>query len=142
AFYLEFVDYLNSQLKILLEKLNWKFQEVYIDDDLSLVIMDPNGKPQKFHSLSEFEKKSIAILILLIIKMKYFPEYPIVAIDEHLNSADPQRFLSFVPYLYENLMKPNVKFLIITLLPSALEDNFLEDLEMNQYEHLTIYYKN
>ena len=74
--------------------------------------------------------------------MKYFPEYPIVAIDEHLNSADPQRFLSFVPYLYENLMKPNVKFLIITLLPSALEDNFLEDLEMNQYEHLTIYYKN
>ena len=142
AFYLEFVDYLNSQLKILLEKLNWKFQEVYIDDDLSLVIMDPNGKPQKFHSLSEFEKKSIAILILLIIKMKYFPEYPIVAIDEHLNSADPQRFLSFVPYLYENIMKSNVKFMIITLLPSDLEEKYLKDLEMNQYEHLTIYSKN
>ncbi len=141
VFYFEFVDYINSQLKILLEKLNWKFQEVYIDDDLSLVIMDPNGKPQKFQSLSEFEKKSIAILILLIIKMKYFPEYPIVAIDEHLNSADPQRFLNFVPFLYENILKPNVKFVIITLLPGDLEESFIADLEVNQYEHLTIYSK-
>jgi len=141
SFYLEFIDFINSELEILLEKLNWSFQEVYIDDDLSLIVKDSDGKPQKFNSLSDFEKKSIAILILLIIKMKYYPDYPIIAIDQHLDSADPKRFLSFIPHLYENVLKSKIKFLIITLLPNDLESEFFEDLEKNQYKQLTIYHQ-
>jgi len=141
SFYLEFIDFINSELEILLEKLNWSFQEVYIDDDLNLIVNDSDGKPQKFNSLSDFEKKSIAILILLIIKMKYYPDYPIIAIDQHLDSADPKRFLSFIPHLYENVIKSKIKFLIITLLPNDLESEFLEDLEKNQYKQLTIYHQ-
>ncbi len=141
SFYLEFIDFINSELEILLEKLNWSFQEVYIDYDLSLIVKSSDGKPQKFNSLSDFEKKSIAILILLIIKMKYYPDYPIIAIDQHLDSADPKRFLSFIPHLYENVLKSKIKFLIITLLPNDLESEFLEDLEKNQYKQLTIYHQ-
>ena len=141
SFYLEFIDFINSELEILLEKLNWSFQEVYIDYDLSLIVKDSDGKPQRFNSLSDFEKKSIAILIMLIIKMKYYPDYPIIAIDQHLDSADPKRFLSFIPHLYENVLKSKIKFLIITLLPNDLESEFLEDLEKNQYKQLTIYHQ-
>ena len=141
SFYLEFIDFINSELEILLEKLNWTFQEVYIDDDLSLIVKDSDGNPQKFSSLSDFEKKSIAILILLIIKMKYYPDYPIIAIDQHLDSADPKRFLSFIPHLFENVLKSKIKFLIITLLPNDLESEFLEALEKNQYKQLTIYHQ-
>lgn len=141
SFYLEFIDFINSELEILLEKLNWSFQEVYIDDALSLIVKDSDGKPQKFNSLSDFEKKSIAILILIIIKMKYYPNYPIIAIDQHLDSADPKRFLSFIPHLYENVLKSKIKFLIITLLPNDLESEFFEDLEKNQYKQLTIYHQ-
>lgn len=141
SFYLEFIDFINSELEILLEKLNWSFQEVYIDYDLSLKAKNSDGKHQKFSSLSDFEKKSIAILILLIIKMKYYPDYPIIAIDQHLDSADPKRFLSFIPHLYENVLKSKIKFLIITLLPNDLESEFFEDLEKNQYKQLTIYHQ-
>lgn len=141
AFYLEFIDYVNSELEIMFKNLNWAFQEVYIDDDLSLIIKNSEGKPQKFNSLSDFEKKSIAILILLIIKAKYFPEYPIIAIDEHLNSADPQRFEKFIPHLQKLLTKSGSKLLIITLLPNESEIDFFRDFEKNQYEQLTIYHK-
>jgi len=141
SFYLKFIDFINSELEILLTKLNWSFQEVYIDYDLSLIVKDSDGKPQKFSSLSDFEKKSIAILILLIIKMRYYPDYPIIAIDQHFDSADPKRFRSFIPHLYENVIKSKIKFLIITLLPNDLESEFSEALEKNQYKQLTIYHQ-
>ena len=141
AFYLEFIDYINSELETMLKNLNWSFQEVYIDDDLSLIIKNSEGKPQKFKSLSDFEKKSIAILILLIIKSKYFPEYPIIAIDEHLNSADPQRFENFIPHLQKLVENSGIKLLIITLLPNESENEFFTDFEKNQYEQLTIYHQ-
>jgi len=140
AFYLKFIDYVNSELEVMLKNLNWGFQEVYIDDDLSLIVKNSEGKPQKFNSLSDFEKKSIAILILMIIKSKYFPEYPIIAIDEHLNSADPKRFEKFIPHLQKLLEKSGIKLLIITLLPNESENNFFTDFEKKQYEHLTIYH--
>ncbi|MFX0141589.1 MAG: hypothetical protein ACFFDN_48575, partial [Candidatus Hodarchaeota archaeon] len=142
AFYLDFIDYINSELEILLAKLNWNFQEVYIDDDLNLIVKNYQGKPQKFNSLSDFERKSISILILLIIKMKFYPDYPIFAIDDHLNSSDPQRFLNFVPFLYENVIKSKIKLFIITSLPNEFKSGFLDSLEKTQYDKLTIFHKN
>jgi len=140
-FYLEFIDTINSELAILLEKLEWKFQEVFIDDDLNLIIKNSEGKPQKFHSLSNFEKKSISIVILLIIKMKYFPNYPIFVIDEHLNSADSARFIKFIPHLYEKILKSNIKLFIATSLPNDSEIEVINNWDKNQYGQLTIYYK-
>lgn len=139
-FYLKFIDTINSELAILLEKLEWKFKEVFIDDDLNLIIKNPEGKPQKFQSLSNFEKKSISILILLIIKMKYFPNYPIFAIDEHLNSADSARFIKFIPLLYEKILKSNIKLFIATSLPNDSEMDIINNWDKNQYGQLKIYY--
>ena len=140
-FYLDFIDTINTELEILLEKLEWNFQEVYIDDDLNLIIKNSEGKPQKFSSLSDFEKKSIAILILLIIKMEYYPDYPIFVIDEHLNSADSERFINFIPHLYEKILKSNIKLFIVTSLPNDSELEFIKDWERRQFEELTIFYK-
>ena len=142
SFYHDFVDYLNSELEILLNKLNWNFKELYIDDELNIIVKNSEGKPQEFNSLSDFEKKSIVILILLIVKMKFFPEYPIFAIDEHLNSADPQRILNFVPYLYENIIKSKIKFFIITSLSNEYNSVFFNNLEKSSYDNLIIHYKN
>ena len=140
-FYFDFIDNINIELEILLQKLDWNFQEVYIDDDLNLIIKNSEGKPQKFNSLSDFEKKSIAILILLIIKMEYYPDYPIFVIDEHLNSADSERFIKFIPHLYEKILKSNIKLFIITSLPNYPELQFIKDWENRQFEELTIFYK-
>ena len=142
AFYLKFIDSLNTELEILVKKLGWNFQEIFIDDNLKFNVVNKDGKHQKFNSLSDFEKKSIAILILLVLKMKYFPDYPIFAIDEHLNSADSQRLLNFIPHLYENIIKDNIKFFIITSLPNEVQANYLNKLDSNQYDNITIFYKN
>ncbi len=140
-FYFEFIDNINKELEVLLGKLEWNFQEVFIDDALNLIIKNSEGKPQKFNTLSDFEKKSIAILILLIIKMEYYPNYPIFVIDEHLNSADSERFIKFVPHLYEKIIKSNIKLFIITSLPNYPELEFISDWENRKYEELTIFYK-
>jgi len=140
-FYFKFIDHVNTQLEILLKELEWSFENVFIDDDLNLVIKDSNGRPQKFASLSDFEKKSIAILILLIVKNKYFPNYPIFAIDEHLNAADSKRFIKFIPFLFEHVKDSNIKFLVITTLPQDVDSEFLEQFEGKTYETISIYHK-
>ncbi|MHA1284556.1 MAG: AAA family ATPase [Promethearchaeota archaeon] len=141
-FYLNFIDFLNSKLKLLLTKLNWSFQDIYIDDELNLIIKNEKGIPQKFSSLSEFEKKSIGILILFIVKVKFYPEYPLMVIDEHLNSADPNRFVNFITYFLKIALESNIKLLVITLLPNELNNQFLNNLEQKQYKDIKIYYKN
>ena len=140
-FYFDFIDNINKELEILLLKLDWNFQEVYIDDHLNLNIKNSEGKPQKFNSLSDFEKKSIAILILLIIKMEYYPDYPLFVIDEHLNSADSERFIKFIPHLYEKILKSNIKLFLVTSLPNDSELEYIKDWEKRQFEDLTIFYK-
>ena len=140
-FYFDFIDKINKELEILLEKLDWNFQEVYIDDDLNLNIKNSEGNPQKFNSLSDFEKKSIAILILLIIKMEYYPDYPIFVIDEHLNSADSERFIKFIPHLYEKILKSNIKLFLVTSLPNDAELEYIKNWDKRQFEELTIFYK-
>ncbi len=142
AFYFEFVDHLNKELKNLVKQLNWNFQKIYIDDDLNLIVKNIDGKTLKFSNLSEFEKKSIAILILLIIKMKFYPNYPLFVIDGHLNSADYERLMNFIPYLYENILKSKIKLFIITSLPIESESDFLSNLEKKEYDELTIFSKN
>lgn len=141
SFYIEFIDSINSELSLLLDKLNWSFREVFIDDNLNLIIKNLEGKPQKFHSLSSFEKKSISIILLLIIKMKYYPDYPLFVIDEHLNSADSERFIKFIPHLYENVLKDNLDLFILTSLPNEAENELTSSWDKNQYEDLTIYYR-
>ena len=140
-FYFDFIDNINKELEILLLKLDWNFQEVYIDDHLNLNIKNSEGKPQKFNSLSDFEKKSIAILILLIIKMEYYPDYPLFVIDEHLNSADSERFIKFIPHLYEKILKSNIKLFLVTSLPNDSELEYIKDWDKRQFEELTIFYK-
>lgn len=140
-FYFDFIDNINKELEILLQELDWNFQEVYIDDDLNLNIKNSEGKPQKFNSLSDFEKKSIAILILLIIKMEYYPDYPLFVIDEHLNSADSERFIKFIPHLYEKILKSNIKLFLVTSLPNESELEYVKDWEKRQFKELTIFYK-
>jgi len=140
-FYFKFIDHVNSELETLLKELEWSFENVFIDDDLDLVIKDSNGRPQKFASLSDFEKKSIAILILLIVKNKYFPNYPIFAIDEHLNAADSKRFIKFIPFLFEHVKDSNIKFLVVTTLPQDVDSEFLEQFEGKTYENISIYHK-
>ncbi len=140
-FYFDFIDKINKELEILLQKLDWDLQEVYIDDDLNLIIKNSDGKPQKFNSLSNFEKKSIAILILLIIKMEYYPDYPIFVIDEHLNSADSERFIKFIPHLYEKILKSNIKLFLVTSLPNDSELEYIKNWDKRQFDELTIFYK-
>lgn len=142
AFYFGFLDHLNKELKILVKKLNWNFQKIYIDDDLNLIVKIIDGKTLKFSSLSDFEKKSIGILILLIIKMKFYPDYPLFVIDDHLNSADPERLMNFIPHLYENILKSKIKLFIITSLPIEFESDFFSSLEKKKYDELTIFSKN
>ncbi len=141
AFYIDFIDFINSELKELINKLKWNFEKVYIDDNLNLIVRNNEGKTLKFKSLSNFEKKSIGILIILIIKMKYYPDYPLFVIDEHLNSADFDRLLNFIFFLYENFIILKIPFFIITSLPFENKSNKLEELYKKQFNDLTIFYK-
>ncbi|MGQ4876043.1 MAG: AAA family ATPase [Promethearchaeia archaeon] len=140
-FFLNFIDYVNSELEIMVDKLNWNFKELYIDDDLNLITINKEGKPQNFMTLSDFERKSIAIVILLIVKLKFFPDYPIFAIDEHLNSADQARFVNFINYLYENIIKSRIPLFIITSLPNNIKFEKLGFFKQNNMEDLIILYK-
>ena len=74
--------------------------------------------------------------------MKFYPDYPLFVIDDHLNSADSERLMNFIPYLYENILKSKIKLFIITSLPIESESNFFSSLEKKEYDELTIFSKN
>ena len=73
--------------------------------------------------------------------MEYYPDYPIFVIDEHLNSADSERFIKFIPHLYEKVMKSNIKLFIITSLLKESELKSINNWKNQQFEELTIFYK-
>jgi predicted nucleic acid-binding Zn-ribbon protein len=137
-FYYNFLDYVNEELAKLLEQLNWKVKEVSVNDMLEIRVTNYENKNQDFQTLSTFERKSIGILIILIFRLKYFPDYPVFAIDEHLNSADPERFLKFILFI-ENLLKDKQGLFIVTVLPFEERINFFKDYQETQIDGLKIY---
>ncbi|MHA1248527.1 MAG: hypothetical protein ACTSRP_00910 [Candidatus Helarchaeota archaeon] len=109
----EFLDILNEELLELTTKLDWKFKKIIITDNLTLKVRNKDNHVLAFNTLSGFERKSIAILIMLAIKLRFFPQIPFFCIDEHLNAADNIRFINFIKFLYP-IVENKLKFFIIT----------------------------
>lgn len=137
-FYFDFLDFANTQLEKLLDQLNWDFERVFVDDNLDIKIINSDGESQDFANLSNFERKSIGILIILIFKLKYFPDYPVFAIDEHLNSADPRRFIKFIKFI-DTLIEKDDSLFLVTILPFEENISALDELEAHEYGELIIY---
>jgi len=131
------IDEINDELKKLIKILGWTFKSVKINDDLEIKIYNYDNIPLDFWSLSGFERKSIAILIILIIKNKFFPEYPLFAIDEHLDSADNERFYNFIKFLQVYVLNNNIKLFLVTM--NKLHPEINTKIKPVKYNDIEIY---
>jgi DNA repair exonuclease SbcCD ATPase subunit len=113
-YYYTLIDETNTELAKMKEELGWGFKGIRINDDLDIEIKNQEGMKIDFSTLSDFERKSISILILYIMKNKFYPDYPLFVIDEHMNSADEKRCAIFVKMILQREAKKSNHIFLVT----------------------------
>jgi wobble nucleotide-excising tRNase len=109
----EFNKRVNEFLKIL--GFDKNFHRVLIDPNTQkLVVYKTPTESQPLNTLSTSERYALAILIMLIAREIYIPEFPLIVLDEVLISFDEERGRKVLEYI-----RKEVPYVITTALKDS-----------------------
>ncbi|MHA1971614.1 MAG: archaea-specific SMC-related protein [Candidatus Hodarchaeales archaeon] len=105
----------NDQIKKVYQKLSYQdFEEIRIDEKFNLIVKrKKKGRSidQPIESLSDSERITIALIVMLAGREEYIPDYPLFVLDKVTLDYDPTRFEMILDYLTER----DVPYIIVTL---------------------------
>jgi len=104
-------DNFNKKIMQVYKKLGFKdFKNIEIDSTFSIKV-NRKGKEQQLNRLSTSERVTLGVLVMLVGKEEYLPDYPFFVLDEVTTAYDPARFKKIIDYLAN---ETKTKYTIVT----------------------------
>ena len=104
-------DNFNKKIMSVYNKLGFKdFKNIEIDSTFRIKV-NRKGKEQELNRLSTSERVTLGVVVMLVGKEEYLPEYPFFVLDEVTTAYDPTRFKTIIDYITN---ETNTKYTIVT----------------------------
>jgi len=115
----DIIDSLNDEITNLIEKFEFEnIKEIFIDDNFKISITRTDNSRINYSDLSMFERKTIGVIIVYVLKKKLSNDFPFFVIDEYLNSLDEKKDKIALDYLKES------NYIVILTKSSMEETNY------------------
>jgi len=89
----------NKRITNVYNKLGFKdFRKIEIDSTFRIIVTRKN-KIQELNRLSTSERVTLGVIVMLVGKEEYLPEYPFFVLDEVTTAYDPIRFKKIIDYI-------------------------------------------
>lgn len=115
------IDNFNNQIKKVYQLMVYRdFEDIRIDPNFRLIVKRKRkGKliDQPIESLSDSERITIALIVMLAGREEYITDYPLFVLDKVTLDYDPTRFEMILDYL----VRREVPYILVTLAQSIEE---------------------
>ncbi|MFX0085223.1 MAG: hypothetical protein ACFFAU_06085, partial [Candidatus Hodarchaeota archaeon] len=115
------IENFNRQIKKVYQLMSYQdFENIRIDPDFNLIVRrSRKGKSldQPIESLSDSERITIALIVMLAGREEYIPDYPLFVLDKVTLDYDPTRFNMILDYLTQR----EVPYILVTIAQSVEE---------------------
>ncbi|MFX1515469.1 MAG: archaea-specific SMC-related protein [Promethearchaeota archaeon] len=123
------IENFNHQIKKVYQLMSYQdFEDIRIDPNFSLIVKRKRrGKmiDQPIESLSDSERITIALIVMLAGREEYLPDYPLFVLDKVTLDYDPTRFEMILDYL----SRRKVPYTLVTLAQSIQEGSGKLEIE-------------
>lgn len=111
----------NKQIKKVYQLMSYQdFEDIQIDPNFNLIVKRSHkGKAldQPIQSLSDSERITISLIVMLAGREEYIPNYPLFVLDKVTLDYDPTRFNMILDYLTQR----EVPYILVTIAQSVEE---------------------
>ncbi len=115
------IENFNLQIKKVYQLMSYQdFENIRIDPEFNLIVRrSRKGKSldQPIESLSDSERITIALIVMLAGREEYIPDYPLFVLDKVTLDYDPTRFNMILDYLTQR----EVPYILVTIAQSIEE---------------------
>lgn len=117
------IENFNRQIKRVYQLLTYRdFEDIRISPNFRLIVKrrrDGKMLDQPIESLSDSERITIALIVMLAGREEYIPDYPLFVLDKVTLDYDPTRFEMILDYL----SRREVPYILVTLAQSIEESS-------------------
>ena len=115
------IENFNTQIKKVYQLMSYRdFESIRIDPQFNLIVKRKRGGvtiDQPIQSLSDSERITISLIVMLAGREEYIEDYPLFVLDKVTLDYDPTRFEMILDYLTQR----EVPYIIVTLAQSIEE---------------------
>lgn len=117
------IENFNNQIKKVYQLMVYQdFEDIQINPNFKLIVKRKRKKKsidQPIESLSDSERITIALIVMLAGREEYIPNYPLFVLDKVTLDYDPSRFQMILDYLTQR----EVPYIIVTTAQSIEESS-------------------